>query len=208
MSRIGGLDRTRLPDFSIGATVLVVAIALPFFVFTRMEHAHRVAAPRPLTVAPAAQVQAIITAPGPTPPAPTAPPQAASKATPSARPSAKPVTIPPPSVAATPTGTPTSTPTSTPTPVPDLAPVGVLTLSVSSVPAPLTVIADASGSSDTDQTPIARVIFNFGDGTIVTAQSGMTATHTYTNPGTYTVAVAVIDTAHLSSTVSATVTVS
>jgi PKD repeat protein len=70
------------------------------------------------------------------------------------------------------------------------------------------VIADASGSSDTDQTPITKVIFNFGDGTIVTAQSGMTATHTYTVPGTYTVAVAVIDTARLSSTVSATVTVS
>ena len=91
--------------------------------------------------------------------------------------------------------------------MPDLAPVGVLTLSVSSGPAPLTVTADASGSTDTDQTPIAKVIFNFGDGTIVTAPSGMTATHTYTNPGTYTVAVAVIDTAHLSSTVSATVTV-
>jgi PKD repeat protein len=69
------------------------------------------------------------------------------------------------------------------------------------------VTADASGSSDTDQTPIAKVIFNFGDGTIVAAQSGMTASHTYTNPGTYTLAVAVIDTARLSSTVSATVTV-
>jgi PKD repeat protein len=70
------------------------------------------------------------------------------------------------------------------------------------------VTADASGSSDTDQTPIAQVVFNFGDGTIVTAQSSRTATHTYTTPGTYTVAVAVIDTARLSSTVSATVTVS
>jgi PKD repeat protein len=72
----------------------------------------------------------------------------------------------------------------------------------------LTVTADASGSTDTDQTPILKVIFNFGDGTVVTAQSGITATHTYSSPGTYTVAVAVIDTAHLSTTVSATVTVS
>jgi PKD repeat protein len=72
----------------------------------------------------------------------------------------------------------------------------------------LTVTADASGSTDSDQTPIAEVIFNFGDGTIVTVQSGRTATHTYAASGTYALAVAVIDTARLSSTVSATVTVS
>ena len=204
MSRIGGLERTRLPDFSIGATVLVVAIALPFFVFTRMQHDHRAAPARPAAVAPSAQAEAVTTAPDPTAPVLSAPPEAPSKATPSPRPSAKPVTAPPAKV---PTN-PTSAPTSTPTPGPDFAPVGALTLSVSSGPAPLTVIADASGSSDTDQTPITKVIFNFGDGTIVTAQSGMTATHTYTVPGTYTVAVAVIDTARLSSTVTATVTVS
>jgi PKD repeat protein len=75
------------------------------------------------------------------------------------------------------------------------------------VPA-LTVTADASGSTDTDQTPIAKVIFDFGDGTIVTAQAGMTATHTYSSPGTYTVALVVIDTAQLpSTTVSVPVTV-
>jgi PKD repeat protein len=208
MSRIGGLERTRLPDFSIGATVLVVAIALPFFVFTRVEHARRIAAPRPAAAAPSGQVRAITTTPDPTAPVLAVPPQAASKATPSGRPSAKPGAVPPPSVRATPTTAPTSTPTPTPTPAPDLAPVAVLTLSVTSGPAPLTVVADASGSTDTDQTPIAKVIFNFGDGTVVTAQSGMTATHTYSSPGTYTVAVAVIDTAHLSTTVSATVTVS
>jgi len=207
MSRIGGLERTRLPDFSIGATVLVVAIALPFFVFTRMEHAHRTPAQRPPAAAASAQVRAVTTTPDPTAPVLSAPPQAASKATASGRPSAKPVVVPPPSVRATPTDAPASTPTSTPTPTPDFAPVGVLTLSVSSVSA-LTVTADASGSTDTDQTPIAKVIFNFGDGTVVTAPSGMTATHTYSSPGTYTVAVAVIDTAHLSTTVSATVTVS
>ena len=202
MSRTVGLERTRLPDFSIGATVLVVTIALPFFVFTRMQYAHRTASPRPVAVAPSAQAEAeaVTTTPDATAPVLSAPPQAPSKATPSPRPSGKPATAPPAKV-------PTN-PTSAPTLGPDSAPVGALTLSVSSGPAPLTVIADASGSSDTDQTPITKVIFNFGDGTIVTAQSGMTATHTYTSPGSYTVAVAVIDSAHLSSTVSATVEVS
>ena len=141
MSRIGGLEGTRLPDFSIGATVLVVAIALPFFVFTRMEHAHRSAAQRPPAAAASAQVRPVTTTPDPTAPVLSVPPQAASKATPSPRPSAKPATVPPPSVRAT----PTSTPTPTPTPAPDFAPVAVLTMSVTSGPAPLTVIADASG---------------------------------------------------------------
>src|ERR1700726_2149360 len=103
MSRIGGLERTRLPDFSIGATVLVVAIALPFFVFTRMEHAHRSAAQRPPAAAASAQVRAVTTTPDPAAPVLAVPPQAASKATPSARPSAKPVTVPPPTGRATPT---------------------------------------------------------------------------------------------------------
>ena len=103
---------------------------------------------------------------------------------------------------------PTSAPTSTPSAAPDYAPVAVLGLTVTSGPAPLTVTADASGSSDTDQTPITQLIFNFGDGTIVTTNPGGTVTHTYAVPGTYTVAVAVIDAAHLSSTATADVTVS
>jgi PKD repeat protein len=193
-----------LPDFSIGATVLVVAIALPFFVFTRMQHPHRSGPAQPVMAAtPSPQVLAVTTTLDPTAPVVAAPPQAGSKATPSSRPSANPVTVRPPVSAG-----PTAAPTSAPSRVPDSAPVGVLTLTVSSGPAPLTVTADASGSSDTDLTPIAKVIFNFGDGAIVTASSGMTATHTYTIPGTYTVAVAVIDSARLSSTVSTTVTVS
>ena len=44
MSRLSGMERSHLPDYSIGATVLVVAIALPFFVFTRAELAHRAGA--------------------------------------------------------------------------------------------------------------------------------------------------------------------
>jgi PKD repeat protein len=205
MSHLGGTDGTRLPDYSIGATVLVVAIALPFFVFTRMEHAHRAGAAPPVAVTPTAQVQAVTTTADPAVPEPSSEPQALPpKAAEPARPTAKPVTVRPPNVVPN----PTSAPTSTPAPGPDSAPVGDLVLRASSGPAPLTVTADASGSTDTDQTPIATVIFNFGDGTIVTASSVWTATHTYINPGTYTVAVAVIDSAHLSSTVSATVTVS
>lgn len=70
------------------------------------------------------------------------------------------------------------------------------------------VTADASGSTDQDQTPIARVVFNFGDGTIVGAPSSWIASHTYAGPGTYLVSVAVIDTARNSSTVSVSVTIS
>jgi PKD domain len=210
MSRLSGMERSHLPDYSIGATVLVVAIALPFFVFTRAELAHRAGAARPGVATPSAQGQAVRTAPDPTPPPlPSPTPQALpSKAAAAAAPAAKQVTPHPTSVPASPTSAPTSAPTATPTPAPDLPPVAVLTLTVYSGAAPLIVTADASGSTDTDQTAIAQVIFNFGDGTPPTTQAARTATHTYSNPGTYTVAVAVIDTAHLSSTVTTTVTVS
>jgi PKD repeat protein len=74
--------------------------------------------------------------------------------------------------------------------------------------APLTVLADASGSTDTDATPIANYKFNFGDGTApVGPQSGATATHTYSVPGNYTVIVTVTDAANLSSTATAKVQV-
>jgi PKD domain-containing protein len=208
MSRLSGMERSHLPDYSIGATVLVVAIALPFFVFTRAELAHRAGAARPGVATPSAQGQAVITPLDPTPtPSPSRTPQALpSKAAAAAAPAAKQVTPHPTSVSPSPTSAPTVAPTATPTPGPDAAPVAVLTLTVGA--APLIVTADASGSTDTDQTPIAQVIFNFGDGTPPTTQAGRTATHTYATPGTYTVAVTVIDTAHLWSTMTATVTVS
>jgi hypothetical protein len=205
MSHLGGM-RTRLPDYSIGATVLVVAIALPFFIFTRAEHLHRIGASRPPAPTPSAAVQAVVTTPDP--PLASAAPQAVAKASATPRPATKQAAVPAPTASSGPTSAPTSAPTSIPAPGPDAAPVAVLALTSASGPAPLVVIASASGSSDTDQTPIAQVIFNFGDGTIVTASSGRTATHVYTSPGTYVVSVAVIDTAHLSSTVSQAVTVS
>jgi PKD repeat protein len=70
------------------------------------------------------------------------------------------------------------------------------------------VTADSSGSTDGDATPIATYQFDFGDGTVVGAAGGSTATHTYATVGSYTITLTVVDTAGLSSTASATVTVS
>src|ERR1700736_1436785 len=165
MSRLAGMERRLLPDYSIGATVLVVAIALPFFVFTRAEHLHRAGAARPVAATATAHVQAVIATPDPTPaPSPSPTPQALpSKAAAVAAPTVKQSTAHPTSVPANPTSAPTSAPTSTPTstpiptptPGPDSPPVAVLAITYG--PAALTVTADASGSSDTDQTPIAQV---------------------------------------------------
>jgi hypothetical protein len=70
------------------------------------------------------------------------------------------------------------------------------------------VTADASGSSDTDATPIASYRFDFGDGSaVVGPQAGATASHTYTAGGSFTVTVTVKDTAGLSSTATSQVTV-
>jgi Pyruvate/2-oxoglutarate dehydrogenase complex, dehydrogenase (E1) component, eukaryotic type, alpha subunit len=48
---------------------------------------------------------------------------------------------------------------------PDAAPVAALTVTPTSGVAPFAVTADASGSTDTDATPIASYAFSFGDGT-------------------------------------------
>jgi len=69
------------------------------------------------------------------------------------------------------------------------------------------VTADASGSSDTDATPISTYTFDFGDGTVVGPQPGPTAEHTYGAAGTYTVQVTVTDTAALATTATTTVAV-
>ena len=90
----------------------------------------------------------------------------------------------------------------------DAPPAAVLTVSPSSGLAPLGVTADASGSTDTDATPVATYRFDFGDGTVTGPQAGPTAAHTYVFEGTYTVTVTVTDTAGLSSTASRQVAVS
>jgi len=78
---------------------------------------------------------------------------------------------------------------------PDFPPVA--TLSVTQT-APLTARADASGSTDTDFTPIASYAFDFGDGSpvVTTTAPTSTATHSYSTTGTYPVTVIVTDTAN------------
>ncbi|MGH7742761.1 MAG: PKD domain-containing protein, partial [Candidatus Eiseniibacteriota bacterium] len=77
----------------------------------------------------------------------------------------------------------------------DNPPNAVLVVSQLAAPA-LTVIADASGSTDIDATPIASYRFNFGDGTQrVTTQAPTSALqHTYRSAGTYSVTLNVTDT--------------
>jgi len=73
--------------------------------------------------------------------------------------------------------------------------------------AALTVTADASFSWDGDATGIASYQFVWDDGLSTGPQSSATATHVYTAAGSYTVRVIVTDSAGLSSSASATVTV-
>jgi PKD repeat protein len=93
-------------------------------------------------------------------------------------------------------------------PLREAAPVARVTAGPSSGTAPLTVTADASGSTDRDATPIAGYTFDFGDGSAPVGPGGApTATHTYSATGTYTVTVTVTDTAGLASTATAGVQV-
>jgi PKD repeat protein len=85
--------------------------------------------------------------------------------------------------------------------------VAVFSVSPLAGPSPLTVTADASASTDTDQTPIAQIFVNFGDGNTLLADSKRIATHSYTTAGTYTVTITVIDSGRNTSTASQTVQV-
>jgi PKD domain-containing protein len=87
----------------------------------------------------------------------------------------------------------------------DEPPTAVLSVTPATGTTPVEVTADASGSSDTDATPIATYRFDFGDGTTVGPQAGDKASHTYTQGGTFTVTVT--DTAGLSSTATSQVTI-
>ena len=91
----------------------------------------------------------------------------------------------------------------------DDPPQAVITVTPSSGTVPLSVTADASASTDPDETsPIASYRFDFGDGTVVGPQPGATAPHTFSTPGGYTVTVTVTDTAGLSDMASVQVTAS
>ena len=72
-----------------------------------------------------------------------------------------------------------------PPPAENVAPTAEIAINC----AGLTCTFDASGSSDSDGT-IASYAWNFGDGT---AGSGESATHSYTQPGTYSVTLTVTD---------------
>jgi parallel beta-helix repeat protein len=90
----------------------------------------------------------------------------------------------------------------------DAPPNAALNVAPSSGTAPLEATADASGSTDTDATPIATYGFDFGDGSpAVGPQADATATHAFTAAGTYTLTLTVTDTGGLSSTASAQVVV-
>jgi hypothetical protein len=83
----------------------------------------------------------------------------------------------------------------------DAPPSASVHVSPSSGTAPLTVVADASASTDTDATPIGSFLFDFGDGSpAVGPQTSATANHTYETYGAFTVTVTVTDTGGQSST--------
>ncbi len=85
------------------------------------------------------------------------------------------------------------------------APTAALTVTPSSGVAPLSVTANASGSTDPDGT-IVSYRFDFGDGVVVGPQAGATATHTYAL-GTWTASVRVTDNSGRTGTTSRVVTV-
>ncbi len=87
--------------------------------------------------------------------------------------------------------------------VPNKPPVAVISATPASAYAPVTVSVSAAGSSDPDGT-IAGVALNFGDGS---STSGLTASHTYSNAGVYTLTATVTDSRGASSSASTTVTV-
>ena len=131
--------------------------------------------------------------PSPSPPGQQAGPLVAPYTAPSATPR-------PPHVAPRPM--PTTKPTAT-----DRAPTAILNVTPVAGKAALTVTADASFSWDGDATGIASYQFIWDDGLSTGSQSNPTATHVYTTPGSYTLSVIVTDSAGLSSSASATVTV-
>ena len=96
----------------------------------------------------------------------------------------------------------------TTTSAPDNPPVARLVASPTSGTSPLSVHLDASGSTDTDSTPVAGYNFDWGDGTGTSGEdANPTADHVYTQVGTWTAVVTVRDTAGKTSTASVPITV-
>lgn len=98
----------------------------------------------------------------------------------------------------------TSTATATVTIVANQPPVARLTVTPATATTTAPVTADASTSSDADGKVVSTSI-DFGDGTVVSATS---ASHTYSQTGTYTVTAKVVDDRGASSAATKAVTVS
>jgi PKD repeat protein len=82
-------------------------------------------------------------------------------------------------------------------------PVAVISATPNSAYAPATISVSAAGSSDPDGT-IASSVISFGDGT---SASGLTASHTFSVAGVYTLTAKVTDNSGASSTATTSVTV-
>ncbi len=85
-------------------------------------------------------------------------------------------------------------------------PTAALTVNPASGGAPLSVTADASGSTP-GTNPISGYTFNFGDGSTAGPTSTPTVGHVFSSTGTFTVTLTVTDSAGASASASATVTV-
>ncbi len=95
-----------------------------------------------------------------------------------------------------------------PPPPVDNPPLADLTASPTNGSSPLVVHLDASGSTDTDATPVASYSFAYGDGTAGSgAQANSSINHTYTAVGTWSAVVTVKDTAGKASTATVSITV-
>jgi parallel beta-helix repeat protein len=101
----------------------------------------------------------------------------------------------------------TSTATATVKILADVAPTANLKLNKSSIKTKQSVIADASGSTSVDKSPIATYQFDCGSGPAKPLQTTPTTTCSYTSTGIYTVRVTVTDTVGLSSSATKTVLV-
>ena len=87
----------------------------------------------------------------------------------------------------------------------DTAPTATLKATPGQGYVPQQVTLDASGSRDTDNSPIADYRFDCGDGEPVVLQAAATTTCSYTKAGNYTASVTVRDTAGLSTRATTTV---
>ncbi|HKO59661.1 MAG TPA: zinc-dependent metalloprotease family protein [Pyrinomonadaceae bacterium] len=87
------------------------------------------------------------------------------------------------------------------------APSATVVANPQSGEAPLTVMLDASASSDPEGDSIQSYTFKFGDGTSEVTQSGAAVSHVYTAAGTYTASVVVTDADGASSVNTATATI-